>query len=151
MTLCLTEAGNMNQLMCPLVVQLMQLSDYTCPPSSLLNGKRKRPLDHRYDAKTKKHGQRCLPFLLDNTAEMHGMHTHMHFCVRWLCLGSLFSVITELRTTELTEFYGEKETETNHSSTASTTVRLTHKILIKLQEKSNPRGNRGNRAIIEIY
>ena len=55
------------------VVQLVQASDYRCRPHVLLKPNRRRPMDLAYDHKvTKHHGWKCLPLVLDYSANLHG-------------------------------------------------------------------------------
>lgn len=55
------------------VVQLVHASDYRCRPPVLLRPNRRRPMDLAYEDKiTKHHGWKCLPLVLDYSANLHG-------------------------------------------------------------------------------
>lgn len=54
------------------VVQLVHASDYRCRPGALLKPNRRRPVDLRYDQKVEKHHLKCLPLVLDLSANLHG-------------------------------------------------------------------------------
>ena len=54
------------------VAQLVHASDYKCRPGALLKPTRQSPMDVRYANKVAKHQLKCLPFVLDLSADLHG-------------------------------------------------------------------------------
>ena len=72
LTACLSVGSPAYESIDVSITQLVQPSDYTCKPETLKERRRKRPMEIRYDYKVNKHGQQCLPLVLDITGDMHG-------------------------------------------------------------------------------